>query len=287
MKNFICVTLAVLLLAASVAVLYPGLIGKVADESTATLVTDKLRELMDGSEVPADSDVLEVLGLENFPLYGNSERYGLYDFCREFIPYINEETETLPDVGAALGKLISGENVLDTLYYFVIIALLSIPVYMLLRLVPFNALYEAADECFVLARPFARGLAASACAVVSISATWFLYNTLIYEKLYMLLVEWLKSRSKPDIALTLTNIVLIAVAVVVVVALLKSTLFRGSIVKSILLAVLRALLFVGVFAAINAFIGCATLRVLIFALALLLIVGVLDTVLDPPKAKAA
>ena len=274
MKKAICIIIALLLLLASVAVLYPDLLFKVYDK-------DKINSALSG--VTEDENIWETLGLANFPFYGNETETGMVNVCLAAVPYINGDTNALPDLGTELKNISSRQGFVETLYYFIIISLLTIPVYMILRLVPFNALYKGSDETFLLLRPFLRGLCACTCSVISVTITWFLYHTLIYKKLYKAAEEWFKTLSMPSLALNLTNIVIIAVAVICVIYLLKTTLFRGSFFKSVLLAVIRCALFVTIFAIVNTFISCDAFRVILFALAAVTVIGIADMILDPIK----
>ena len=279
MKKFICLILAAVLLAAAVAIMYPQLLFKVYDE-------DKVAEAAD-SVIEGDFETFKSsIGFENVPFYGSETKPGVAAGLATFVPYLKGETDELPAAGEELGKIYKeDESFTNTLLAFILLAVLSIPVYMILRLIPYNTLYKAADTSFLLARPFTRGFAACACSVTSISFTWLIYHTLIYKKLYSAVTNWFSNVEKPEIALTATNVIIIIVAIIVIIALLKSTLFRGSVLKSVLLALFRMALFVVVFAAANVLIGCATWRVLIFVLAMIAVVGILDSILDPTHAK--
>lgn len=279
MKNVICLVIAVILLAVSALIMYPGYLNDVTDEQ---IVADTLAPV-----IMSNFDTFKVsLGFENVPFYGSETKPGVAAALATFVPYLKGETDELPAVGEELGKIYKeDESFTNTLLAFILLAVLSIPVYMILRIIPYNTLYKAADTSFLLARPFTRGFAACACSVTSISFTWLIYHTLIYKKLYSAVTNWFSNVEKPEIALTATNVIIIIVAIIVIIALLKSTLFRGSVLKSVLLALLRMALFVVVFAAANVLIGCATWRVLIFVLAMIAVVGIVDSIVDPTHAK--
>ena len=272
MKKFFCLIIAILLVLASVAVLYPSLLFKVYDEQQANSL---LENVTDDTETFWSS-----LGFANFPFY-----LGVSGVLEKTVPYVNGETEELPNLGEPLSEICKAENFWETLYYFIILSLISIPVYMIFRLIPFNTLFRASDEAFLLSRPLLRGITSCACSVVSVTVTWFLYHTLIYQHLYKAVVEWAGTVIMPEIALNVTNILIIVVAIVCVIYLLKVTVFRGSFLKSVLMAVVRSALFVLIFSVINTFIGCDTVRVIVLGVIVVILIGIIDMVIDPAQEK--
>lgn len=293
MKKYICLVLAILLVAASLAVLYSGLMYKLfPDEAPAAM--QKLDGLMegesdaaDGEAVPADGSApegkLARLGLDYFPLYPN-----VYDLFSKYTSSINEgNTEEMKGAGNDAVAIAKGEDFLTGLYSLIIIALLSIPVYMIFRLIPFNTLYAESDKAFLLSRPFARGLACIAATIVTTTATWFLYHSILYRLALAKLKEWANGLNGSEVVFNLTNIVIIVALVVAVIAILRKTIFRGSFLKSILMALGRTALFVIVFALANALIAYKgfSWQALVFVLAVLLVIGIADMLIEPPKAK--
>ena len=287
MKKFICLVLAVLLVAASVAVLYSDVMYRLFDKEQVNEFYDNLGknklpdDEIDTEEQSAESGGIEKLGLVFFPLYPS-----IYNLFVTYVPAINEgDVNELSEAGNAAREITKQEDFLTALYNLLIIALLSIPVYMLFRFIPFNTLYAAADESFMLARPLYRGLVCCGCSVVTITGTWFLYHSAVYETLYKKLIDWAEKLTATKVVMNVTNIVILVVIAVVLIAILKRTVFRGSIVKSVLLAVLRGVLFVVVFALANAFIAVRgfTWYAVLFAVLFILIVGIVDMLIDPAK----
>lgn len=284
MGRFLCLIIAVLLVVASASMLYKDVLyGVVDSEEVDKIIT----EITTDGEVTVNSDKVEEfwqsISFKEYPFYGNEAKPGITNILEKYVPFINGTEAEMPDVSEELNAIISDSNVLDTLLQLIILAMLSIPVYMLLRLVPFNTLYKASDSAFIISRPALRGLSACACSVVSITITWVLYHTLIYERLQKVVVDWASNITVPEVALNVTNIVILAVAVVCIICLLKSTLFRGSFVKSILLAVARSILFVVIFGVINTFMADFTGRTILFAVVAVIVIGILDMIIDPPK----
>lgn len=282
MKKFICLVLAVLLVAASVAVLYSDVMYRLFDKEQVNEFYDNLgKNMLGDEEQPAENGGIEKLGLDFFPLYPS-----IYNLFVTYVPAINDgDVNELTEAGNAAKEMTKQEDFLTALYNLLIIALLSIPVYMLFRFIPFNTLYAAADNSFVLARPLYRGLVCCACSIVTITGTWFLYHSAIYETLYKKLIDWVQQASAAKFAINITNIVIIAVIAIALIAILKRTVFRGSIVKSVLLAVLRGVLFVIVFGLANAFIAVRgfTWYAVLFAVLFVIVVGIVDMLLDPAK----
>lgn len=267
-KRFFCFLIAAGLLFLSVMIMYPGLFHVNGVDELLTSVTG-------GSDV----------GLESFPFYGTTDYsvYGIYNLFDECAPYIAGETEALPMVGDMLHNLVSQENAVQILFNFLILSLLSIPVYMVLRLIPFNTLYSAAEDYTWIVRIFVKGITVVCAGVVTVCFTWFLYRSVVFENLLSGLREQTKNLEKPAVVLNVTNIVIILVSVLIVFAVLKTTLFRGSVTISILLGILRTLLFVTVFAYINVFATRLTVRVILFGIIGIVAAGIIKDLILPEK----
>ncbi len=268
LKRFICLIIAAGLLLLSVMIMYPGLFH--VDE-----VEDVLSSISGGHDA----------GLQSFPFYGTEDYsvYGVYNLFDECAPYIAGETEAKPLVGDMLSDLVSQEGAVQILFNFIILSLLSIPVYMVLRLIPFNTLYSAAEDYTWIIRIFVKGFTVVCAGVVTVCFTWFLYRSVVFENLLSGLREQTKNLEKPAIVLNVTNIVIIIVAVLLVLAVLRTTLFRGSVTTSILLGLLRTLLFVTVFAYINVFAKRLTVRVILFGLIGIVAAGIIKDLIMPEK----
>ena len=273
MKKLICAIIALALTIAAVAVLYTDTMYKLfPKQNIATVITGTLAN--NGDE----------LGFDYFPLYT-----GIYNLCAKYVAGINSgDVESLNTAGEDAMAITKEESFISSLYAFIIIALVSLPVYMLVRLVPFNTLYEHSGSCFLFARPFYRGITCLCCSVVTVTATWLLYHSAFYTLVKTKIVSNLSSVDITGFSFNATNIVIIAVIAVALFAIIKHTLFRGSILKSVLTALLRTLLYTLMFALVNAFTekGGVTGYTLLFGLIFIFTVGVLDLIFDPSKKKA-
>ena len=297
MKKFVCVVIALLLVAASVAVLYSGLMyklfpdealvvyekvdGILEDEAAATGAGESLATQ---SEAASDGESkLNKLGLDYFPLYTS-----VYNLAADYADDINEgKVEGLKGAGSDAVALSRSEDFMQSLYNLIIIALLSIPVYRILRWLCFNTLYKTSGQDFLLSRPFTRGLTCVAATVSSITVTWFLYHSILYRLAIAKFETWIKSVDTSKITFNLANIVIIVVLAAAIIAIVKRTVFGGSFLKSILLGLLRGVLFVVTFALTNALIDYQgfTWKALVFALAALAVVGIVDLFIEPPVKK--
>ena len=271
MLRFICVTVAVVLLLGSVLVMYPTLLQAVAPGLDINALIPEAQTRWDKS----------TLGLGSFPLYGTGSFFGFYDVLKGCAQYIEGKTSQPPDILGLLGNISRSEGFLQALYSFVILALLSIPIYALLRLLVYNVIHAMIREWpFLLAIPM-RGVATVSCGVTSVCLTWLGYNTLIFHTLVVRLIDWIGGQKLPAVALNATNIVLIVVAALIVIGVLKTALFRGSVAVSVLLGLFRTLIFVLSFAYVNAFAQTgAPFRVALFALAFIVVCGVIESIFD-------
>lgn len=268
-KRFICACVAAAMLFLSIMIMYPGLF-------RVEKVDEVLHDLSGGTDIE---------GLESFPFYGTKDGsvYGIYNIFEECAPYITGESTEKPLIGPMLNELVTQPGAVQILMGFIILSLLSIPVYMVLRLIPFNTLYSAAGDCNFIARILVTGVTVVTAGVVTVCVTWFLYHSVVFKNLVSLLGDEVKNVQKPTIALNVTNVVIIIVAVLLVFAVLKTTLFRGSVTISILLGILRTLLFVIVFAFANVFSGRLTGRVILFAVIGIIAAGALKDLILPEK----
>ncbi len=277
-KRIACSLLAALLTAGAALLMFPAWLFELYPEAdfTGTIVN------------------LEQLDIRHFPLYGNvgaegSEK-GVSDLLQSYESFITTGDAPAPNLLDKLGEITSQDGFLEILYSFVFISLLTIPVYMLLRLLLYNAVYEAAEHVVWLLRPFARGIVAASASAVTVFATWFLYKTLMFN----LVFDFLKNTASKliadekfaNIALNATNVVLLIVLAIFVFALLRKTLFRGSISLSVLGALLRTLLFVVLVSSVNVFIGSMTLRTILFMAAALLVIGIMKDIFFKDKRRS-
>ena len=267
-KSFICIVIAAAMLFLSIIIMYPGMFH-------VQQVEEAINQLTEGEDV----------GLESFPFYGNNYAgedgvYGMYTLFTDCAPFITGDDPNRPDIGGMLKDVVASTQ---TLFNFLVLSLLSIPVYMVLRLIPFNTLYAAVEDYNWLARIFVKGITTVCAGVVTVCFTWFLYHSVVLKNLLSLLGEETKNIQKPTVVLNVTNVVIIIVAVLLVYAILKTTLFRGSVTISILLGVLRTLLFVVFFAYVNVFAGQMTARVVLYGIAGIIACGVLKDLISPEK----
>jgi len=269
--KYISLILALVLLAASFFIISPELFSGIYGQ-------EQVNDILES--VTSEVNVTESISFENFPLCSRVKQV-----CEAYVPVINGDIYNVPSLKNELSKAFSGEGLIDTVYSFFIVALLSIPIYMLLRLIPFNSLYSFADEAPFIAKPLTRGLAACTCSIVSVTMTWFMYHSLLYEKVIKAAIEWISNLSQPEIALNVTNILIIIVGAIAIIGLLKLTLFRGSFINSILMAVLRTVLFTVIIAMCKTFIACDTLNVMLIGIALVYIVGIADYIIEPASKK--
>ena len=272
MKRFICFLIAVLLTAASIAVMYPQLLEGI-------LPREKVLSLIPGEQLEWDE---ATLGLETFPFYGtrDSRFYGVSNLVEECAPYIAGSDPDAPDVWGMLGCITRNDGALQALYSFLILCVISIPVYMILRLVPFNTLQRMAAEWPWPFSWLGQGVFAVMCGVSCVCITWLGYNTLIFQGLLHKLIDWIGGQKMPQFAMNVGNIVILAAAVLIVIGLLKTTLFRGSLAVSVLTAVFRVIIFLVFFAFVSVFIGHFTWRVILFGLAFVLLCGLFESITE-------
>ena len=308
---------ALLLLAGSVLVMYPNILhGKVAEESAASdgsfdplRLVESAREKFEQAiaKLYSDENVQieeDRLGLENFPLYGSEYFYGVKDVLEDeaLHAYIRGDSEEKPDLGSLIKNIYTNPKIasdsgearrifMQRIYDLVLISLISIPIYMLLRALIYNALYGwISDGIFLTALPL-RGIATVSCGVTGTCLSWMLYNTVLFDKLLSKVMNWFSglsaskaaetvSRLPSALAVNATNIIAIVVLVALILALVRLTVFRGSVVMSVFLGLFRTLLFVISFAFINAFIGDWTWRVVLFGALFVIAAGLIERIFD-------
>ena len=271
-KRAICTLLAVLLTLAALIILFPAQFRGIAPELDLNTIVD-----------------VRDLDITHFPFYGNeghasAQNYGVSDVIAAYADYVEKGNGNTPNPLTLLKTISERSDFLDTLYTFLIMSLLSIPVYLVLRLLVYNTLYTFVEDGLILARIFGRGLVAVDVSLVTVTATWIL------QKQYLsLILDFLKDKIAPltsvEIALNVTNIVILAIVAVSVIAILRATLFRGSVFTSILCAVLRTLVFVIAVAAISIFITRTTRRTIFIMIGAIMVIGLLKNFFVP-EAKA-
>lgn len=278
-RRFFAFVLAVGLTAAALFMMFPSWLHAVAPE-------------VDPAQYGIDVSGLDIY---HFPFYGNAGRraegedtgFGVSDMVEAYADYVEKSGQTPPSFGELCSRLISREDFVQTLYDFMIVALLTIPVYMLVRLLAYSTLYEMAESAMWLARVFLRGIVAVSASLVTVSATWFLYKRLLFQVILQNAYTWLTQLTNVRFALNATNIVILLVTVCAVIALLRATLFRGSVFTSILGAVLRTALYIVLIAVISIFISRMTSRTILFMTAALFVIGLVKDVFLPEKKSRA
>lgn len=273
MKKFICGVLALALLLAAVCIMYPELLYRFVEK-------EKVDELISPAHVELGE---EKMGLGSFPLYGNASFYGISSVLEDCADYIDGSQTMAPDVWSKLGRVAENENFLKALFSFAVLSLLSIPVYMILRLIPYNTLYHALEDSGAVGKVVGRGALALSSGITTVSITWFLYNSVLVDRALTQLLNLKDNVKVPEVALNVTNVVLIVVAILAVIGLLKTTLFRGSVFTSVMLSLLRTLLFIAAFAFVNVFSGRMTWKLIVIALLAIPAVGIIKGLVEPEE----
>ena len=272
MKQFICFLLALALLAAALLTLYPELLGG-----------EKALELAD-SYIPSDYAPwkMGVQGLESFPMYGNDETgfYGIKNVMEDASAFIKSGEAERPDIWGYLSKIPRNEGFLQALYALAILVLVSIPVYMVLRLLCYSTLYKSIGETNLLVRLLLRGIATVSMGITCVSAAWLITNQVLFKELLDKLIGWISGLTVQGLALNAANITAIILITCVVLGLLKVTVFRGSFGLSVLLALVRVIIFTVFFAYVSVFWGEFSLRIILFGVAFVLVCGIVEGALD-------
>ena len=272
MKKAICTLLALVLSLASVMVMFPWLINEYFPEVSLE------NEYIDFDKV----------NIRSFPFYGGNpvpgengknENYGVFEVLTAYKPYVKEGAEPIPEFPAELEKIYARTDFYDALYAFGLIALMTIPVYMILRLVIYNSVYRVGKNWFFPLRIFWYGIAGASASLVTVSATWLMYKTVVYDIVVRFLTDMLSDLTNSvQVALTTTNILTLVVIALLVIVLLRATLFRGSIFTSLLGAILRTALYVIIIAAIEVFVLDVTGRTMLFLLAAIVLIGLVKAI---------
>ncbi len=276
MKQFICFVLALALLGASLLTMYPQLLG---GDSTISAIDDLIPE--DYSDYAPWR--MGVQGLESFPMYGNEETgfYGIKDVMEDASAFIKNGDAERPDIWGYIGRIPQNKGFLQALYALAILILVSIPVYMVLRLLCYNVLYKWIGEQAFLIRLPLRGIATVSMGITSVSCAWLITNQVLFKSLLEKLIAWIKEITDSlPLALSSANITAIILITCVVLGLLKVTVFRGSFGLSVLLALVRVLIFTVFFAYVSVFWGEFSQRILLFGAAFVLACGIVEGVLD-------
>ena len=217
--------------------------------------------------------------------------YGVKNVLEESKSYIKGDTETKPDVGGLLKKITKNEGFLQALYSLVLISLISIPVYMILRLLIYNAIYDWTNDGFFLWSLPLRGVATLACGVTSACVSWVFYNTVLFGKLLKAVMNWLSGINAAKVAETATalpslwavnttNIFAIVIVISAIIALVRITVFRGKIGISVALGLFRSLIFMVAFAFVEVFIPDMTWRVVLFGAIFVVAAGLFERIFD-------
>lgn len=270
-KRFFALILAVVLTCAAIMVLFPSWIRDFAPEMDVASAFD-----------------LGDVDITHFPFYGDALRFGegtdfgVSNIVAAYAGYVETGAGETPNFLNLAGKITAQDDFLETLYTFLLTSLLTIPVYMLLRLLVYNALYDMAEECSWLGRVFIRGAVAASASLVTVTATWVL------QKRYLgVILEFIKEKiaslTTVQFALNATNLVILVIIAFAVIALLRATVFRGSVFTSILGAILRTLLFIVLIAVISVFIGRTTARTIAFMLAAVFAIGIVKDLFIPEQ----
>lgn len=236
-------------------------------------------------EIPyVDKNAVDI---HNFPFYGGNEQngnFGVYDIVKSYSGYIKNAGVRAPDLNALLSRLTSRADFTENLYAFLLVSLLTIPLYMILRLLVFNGAYELGKKWFFPVRYLYFGVIALLSAFVTVTATWVMYKTVVYDIVLSFLTGLVQEVVKNvQVALATTNIITIAVIGVLVCLLLHRTLFRGSVFLSLIGAALRSTLFLIFVSCIDIFVYNGTPRMYLILLGAFFAIGLIKALLFPDK----
>lgn len=229
----------------------------------------------------------KAVDIRQFPFFGGDEangNFGVYDIVKSYMGYLKDRSTALPDINQLLSKLTARADFTESLYAFLLISLLTIPVYMIVRLLVINGAYELGKKWFFLLRYLYFGAVSLMSAFITVTATWVMYKTVVYDIVLAFLTGLVQEVIKNvQVALATTNIIIIAVIGVLVCLLLHRTLFRGSVFLSLVGAILRSVLFVIFVSFANIFMYEGTVKMYPFVLAAFLLIGFVKAVLFPDK----
>lgn len=225
--------------------------------------------------------------IHNFPFYGGDEEngnFGVYDIVKSYSGYVKNAGVPVPNINALLSRLTSRADFTQSLYAFLLISLLTIPVYMVVRLIVFNGAYELGKKWFFPVRFLYFGLIALLSAFVTVTATWVMYKTVVYDIVLSFMTQLVQEVIKNvQVALATTNIIVLIAIGALVCLLLHRTLFRGSVFLSLVGAVLRSVLFLIFISCIDIFLYSATPRTYLILLAAFFTIGLVKALLFPDK----
>ena len=225
--------------------------------------------------------------IHNFPFYGGDEEngnFGVYDIVKSYSGYVKNAGVPAPNINALLSRLTSRADFTQSLYAFLLISLLTIPVYMVVRLIVFNGAYELGKKWFFPVRFLYFGLIALLSAFVTVTATWVMYKTVVYNIVLSFMTQLVQEVIKNvQVALATTNIIVLIAIGALVCLLLHRTLFRGSVFLSLVGAVLRSVLFLIFISCIDIFLYSATPRTYLILLAAFFTIGLVKALLFPDK----
>lgn len=229
----------------------------------------------------------KAVDIHAFPFYGGDEangNFGICDIVKSCLGSINDKNAPLPDINELLSKLTSRTDFTESLYAFLLISLLTIPVYMIVRLLVINGAYELGKKWFFPIRFLYFGAISLLSAFITVTATWIMYKTVVYDIVLSFLTGLVQEVIKNvQVALATTNIIIIAVIGVFVCLLLHRTLFRGSVFLSLVGAIVRSVLFVILVSSFGVFLNNGSIRMYLFLLAALFVIGFGKAVLFPDK----
>lgn len=225
--------------------------------------------------------------IHNFPFYGgdaDNGNFGVYDIVKSCSGYVKDAGERAPDINALLSRLTSRADFTQSLYAFLLVSLLTIPVYMVVRLLVFNGAYELGKKWFFPVRYLYFGVIALLSAFVTVTATWVMYKTVVYDIVLSFLTGLVQEVIKNvQVALATTNIIILVLIGALVCLLLHRTLFRGSVFLSLVGAVLRSVLFLIFVSCIDIFVYNGTARMYLILLGAVFAVGLVKALLFPDK----
>lgn len=270
-KRVFCTMLLVLLGAMGVFMMFSGMLGV------------ELTDIIPGLSFVDKNEVV----IQKFPFYGGNAQegnFGVFDIVKAYSKSIRDEKAPLPDFMGEISKLYARADFMDALYAFLLIAVMTIPVYMVLCFIVYNGAYELGKKSIFPIRYLWYGIVTVISSFVTVTATWVMYKTVIYDIVLKFLTDLAQEITKNvQLALATSNILTLAVIGVLVCLLLHRTLFRGSVFLSLLGAVFRTILFVVLVAFVNVIVYELNWRVMLFILVFLFAVGLLKVVLFPDK----
>ncbi|MBR3928965.1 MAG: hypothetical protein IKJ65_08200 [Clostridia bacterium] len=270
-KRVFCTMLLAVLGAFAVFIMFSGMLG-----------TD-LNEMMPMFDFVDKNEVM----IQKFPFYGGNAdegNFGVFDIVKTYSQNIKDKNAPFPNFMGEIGKLYARADFMDALYAFLLIAVMTIPVYMVLCFVVFNGAYELGKKWFFPFKYLWFGIVTVVSSFVTVASTWVMYKTVIYDIVLKFLMNLAEEITKNvQIALATSNILTLAVVGVLVCLLLHRTLFRGSVFLSLLGAVLRTMLFLVLVAFVNVIVYELNVRSMLFVLVFLFAMGLFKVILFPDK----